>query len=224
MTVLQLQLSENLFIKDPQSSSLGKKIIKYSIQLIDELGFEAFTFKKLSIKIDSTEASVYRYFENKHRLLMYLITWYWAWIDYKIMFETHNLSNPYEKLDIALRIISEKKIQDENFPDIDEEALQRIVISESDKTYLTKQVDADNKEGLFTGYKKLCHEVATIIIEINPDYAYSHALVSTVLETASQQLFFARHLPSLTEVSEGEDLYQSNYQYLISLVFKTIKP
>jgi AcrR family transcriptional regulator len=224
MAILQLQLGQNTSLKDPQTTELGKKIIRESILMIDTLGFEAFTFRKLSKRIESTEASIYRYFENKHRLLVYLITWYWAWLDYKIEYNTHHISDPTKRLDEIIKIICSEPVQDDTFPDIDEIALGGIVIAESDKTYLTKQVDADNEEGLFRGYKKLCHEIASTIIEINPDYPYPHALVSTVLEAASQQLFFAQHLPALTEISEGEDPYKSNYQYLISLVFKTIQP
>ncbi|MEM6736044.1 MAG: TetR/AcrR family transcriptional regulator, partial [Bacteroidota bacterium] len=93
---LQLQLNPSLYLRDPQSSDLGQRIITESIQLIDEMGFEAFTFKKLSIAINSTEASIYRYFENKHRLLIYLIAWYWNYLDYKINYETHNIKEPKE--------------------------------------------------------------------------------------------------------------------------------
>jgi len=45
--------------------------------LIAEIGFEELNFKKLAIAMDSTEASVYRYFENKYKLLTYLVSWYW---------------------------------------------------------------------------------------------------------------------------------------------------
>ncbi|MDH5608082.1 MAG: TetR/AcrR family transcriptional regulator, partial [Cyclobacteriaceae bacterium] len=41
--------------------------------MIAQIGFERFNFKKLSTTINSTEASVYRYFKNKHQLLDYLI-------------------------------------------------------------------------------------------------------------------------------------------------------
>ncbi|XOV91889.1 MAG: TetR/AcrR family transcriptional regulator [Bacteroidota bacterium] len=222
MAVLQLRLNDNLSIKDPQSSELGEKIIKYSIPMIDQLGFEGFTFRKLSLEIESTEASIYRYFENKHRLLVYLISWYWAWLDYRIEFETHHLTEPEQKLKVAIRLITEKKIQDDTFPDIDEEALSRIVVSESDKIYLTKQVDENNREGLFRGYKSLCEKIANFVSEINCDYPYPHALVSTALEAAHQQIFFANHLPSLTELSLTEDPYQTNYDFIKSMIFSTI--
>jgi len=52
---IKFNLNERLFLKDPQDSELGKKIIKSSITLIDELGFEAFTFRKLAVAINSTE-------------------------------------------------------------------------------------------------------------------------------------------------------------------------
>ncbi len=222
MTVLQIRLNDNLSLKDPQSTELGEKIIRNSIPLIDQLGFEGFTFKKLSVKMESTEASIYRYFENKHRLLVYLISWYWAWLDYRIEYETHHLTDPGQKLDQALKLITEKKIQDNSFPDVDEEALARIVVAESDKIYLTKQVDEDNKEGLFRGYKSLCKNIARFVKEVNPDYPFPHALVSTALEAANQQIFFANHLPSLTEMSEVNDPYKRNYEFIKSIIFNSI--
>ena len=84
MTVLSIKLNEHLYLSDPQHTKLGQNIISKSVVLIDQLGFEQFTFKKLAKEIDSTEASVYRYFENKHRLLHYLISWYWSWLEYKV--------------------------------------------------------------------------------------------------------------------------------------------
>ena len=62
--------------------------------MIDQLGFEQFTFKKLARAIGSTEASVYRYFDNKHRLLTYLIAWYWKWMEYQINYRTRQTYFP----------------------------------------------------------------------------------------------------------------------------------
>lgn len=224
MATLQLLINENLFLRDPQETELGRKIVQDSISMIDELGFEKFTFKKLAQKIDSTEASIYRYFENKHKLLVYLIAWYWNWIEYRIDYSTQNIESPVRKLEIAIKVIAEKKDIDPTFPQIDEEALYRIVIAESDKTYLTKQVDEDNKEGLFRGFKSLCTRVVSFILEINPDYVYPHSLVSTAMQAAHQQLFYAQHLPSLSDYSGSEDqLYEQNEKFLKELVFHAIK-
>ena len=76
---IKISLNDRLYIRDPQGTTLGQKIIKHSILLIDKIGFEAFNFKKLANYMSSTEASVYRYFENKHLLLIYLVSWYWEW-------------------------------------------------------------------------------------------------------------------------------------------------
>lgn len=222
MTTLQLKLNSNLYSKDPQSTDLGLRIINQSIQIIDEIGFEAFTFKKLSIKIDSTEASIYRYFENKHKLLVYLIAWYWGWTEYRIAFETNNITDSKERLLIALKIISDKKEEDFNFPNVDETALQRIVISESDKTYLTKQVDEINKEGLFRGYKSVCRTISDLILAIAPKFKYPNSLASTCLEAANQQIFFGEHLPALSELRDAADPYKENFKFLETLVFNTI--
>lgn len=223
MTVLQIQLNKNLFLRNPQETELGRKIIQHSIRMIDNIGFEKFTFKKLAEDISSTEASIYRYFENKHRLLVYLIAWHWNWLEYTIDYSTQNIEDPEKKLQIAIKKICEKKEKDPLFPQIDEEALSRIVISESDKTYLTKQVDEDNKEGLFRGYKSLCHKIAGFVKEINAEYPYPHTLVSTVLQASHHQIFFAKHLPSLTELKkDNADLYEQNYQFLYATVFQLI--
>lgn len=200
MATLSLKLTEALYLRDPLSTELGKKILKNSIELIDSLGFEQFTFKKLASEIDSTEASIYRYFENKHRLLLYLIDWYWTWIGYKIDYETNNIPDPRERLSICLRILTEEKNADLYSADLDSKALHRIVMAEFEKTYHTKQVDSDNREGLFLPYKLVCRKVSGLVKEINPDFPYPMALVSTVMLSLNHQLFYAEHLPSLTEI------------------------
>lgn len=219
---LQLHLSSSLYLKDPQVSDLGQKIVSESIHLINEMGFESFTFKKLSNKINSTEASIYRYFENKHRLLAYLTAWYWSYLEFKINYETHNILDPREKLQIALKFITSELSDDDLFSGISESVLQKVVIHESDKTYLTKNVDIDNREGLFRGYKSLCATIVRYIKEINPEFKYPHSLISTCLEAAHQQIFFAEHLPILSDIKKGKNTYDENFEFLSTLIFKTI--
>lgn len=223
MAIISFQLSENLFLRDPQSSELGQKIIHHSIRLLDKLGFEQFTFKKLADEIQSTEASIYRYFENKHRLLLYLIDWYWTWLDYRMEFETHNVASPVDRLKICLRMLSEECKYDANVPYVDEQALQRIAAAEFEKTYLTKQVDADNKDGLFLPYKTLCKKIALVIKEINPQFAFPHSLTSTLMLTVKHQMYYAEHLPSLTDIKHNTRTQQAKLQeFLEGLVFNTI--
>jgi len=223
MAIISFQLNENLFLRDPQSSELGQKIIHHSIRLLDKLGIEHFTFKKLADEIQSTEASIYRYFENKHRLLLYLIDWYWTWLDYRLDFETHNVADARERLKICLRILSEENKYDPNIPFVDEQALQRIAAAEFEKTYLTKQVDADNKEGLFLPYKSLCKKIAQVIKEINPDFPFPHSLTSTLMLAVKHQLYYAEHLPSLTDIKYNPKSQQTKLmEFLESLAFKTL--
>lgn len=217
---IQIKISESVYTKDPASSDLGKKIIHQSIELIDKLGFEAFTFAKLADSIPCTEASIYRYFDNKHRLLIYHLTWYWTWLDYRITIATANIKSPEERLKIALRLLTTPLEQEYRIPHVDEAALYRIVIAESQKVYLTKQVDEENKKGLFLSYKRLCKKVAGIVSEINSDYLYPTALISTVVESSYDQRYFALHLPSLTEIPA--DHAEGITEYLTELVFKAI--
>jgi hypothetical protein len=88
---------------------------------------------------------------------------------------------------------------------VDEDVLHRIVVAEATKAYHTKQVDEENKEGFFLTYKSLAKRIAKIIKEVNPDYPYPRALASTLLEMANNHIYFAQHLPSLTDIEVKED-------------------
>lgn len=206
---IQMQLNENLYLRNPQNTKLGKRIIQYSIVLIDEIGFEAFTFKKLAKRIASTEASVYRYFENKHKLLVYLLCWYWEWMKFRINFNTMNIDDPKQKMKIAISSIVDTSRRNTSIEFVDEDVLHRIVVAEATKAYHTKEVDKENKEGFFLTYKSLAKRIAQIAQEINPNYPYPRALASTLLEMANNHIYFALHLPSLTDVKVQEgDLSQ----------------
>ncbi|MDO6392319.1 TetR/AcrR family transcriptional regulator [Pontibacter sp. BT731] len=200
---IKIKVEEKVYLKDPEGSEKGRDIIKHGILLIDELGLEAFTFKKLAERISSTEATIYRYFESKHMLLSYLISWYWNWLEYRLVFAINNIGSPADRLRIAISILSGRIENDLEFEHVDEATLQRIVVAESAKAYLTKTVDANNKEGFYLSYKRLCKRIADIILEINPDYKYPASLVSTIAESAHYQKFFALHLPSLTNINEN---------------------
>jgi AcrR family transcriptional regulator len=224
MAIVSFKLGGSLFLRDPQNTELGQKIITNSVQLIEKLGFEQFTFKKLAEEIDSTEASVYRYFENKHRLLIYLINWYWTWLEHKIDFATNNIEEPSERLAICLRTLTEEKKPDAFSSLLNSQALERIVMSEFEKTYLTKQVDSDNKDGVFLAYKSVCNKVASMVKEVNPTFAFPHALVSTIILTLNHQLFYAEHLPSLTDIKFNPGHHHNKLNEFISLLmFKVLE-
>jgi AcrR family transcriptional regulator len=210
-----LQINERIYLKNPEASQLGKNIIRGSIELIDEIGFEQFNFKKLGAHIDSPEASIYRYFENKHKVLLYLTSWYWAWVEYRVMFATANIPSASERMHRAIDVLTQHEVLDQTSVHIDETKLQRIVTSESSKAYLTKEVENENREGLFSGYKQLVARIAAIAQEINPAFPYPLMLISTVIEGIHHQRYFALHLPRLTNVIDGEDSISKFYRTLI---------
>ena len=203
---IQITLNERLYLRDPQQTALGKKIIKHSILLIDQLGFEAFTFKKLAQAMQSTEASVYRYFENKHMLLLYLVSWFWEWVNYLIDINTKNIVDPKQRLKIIISTLCFASKENPSIEYVNESVLHRLIIAEGAKSYHTKSVDDENKEGFFLNYKELVEKVSCVIVAIRPDFAYPHALASNLFEMANNHIYFAKHLPRLTDVSvNGED-------------------
>lgn len=216
---VNIQIDPNLYTKNPETTELGKNIVSTSILMIDELGFESFTFKKLGDRINSNESSIYRYFESKHALLVYLISWYWSWIEYKLVFTTANMKYSEEKLKRAIQVLTQQVVEDNNFSFINEVYLYRIIVSESSKAYHTKNVDDENKKGYFRAYKKVVQRVSEIVLEVSPQFEFPHMLVSTVIEGAHQQRFFSKHLPSLTDVEEGKNNIERFY---VDLVLKTI--
>ena len=197
-----ISVNDKLYVKNPETSDLGKKIIEQSILLIDDIGFENFTFKKLGEKINSNESSIYRYFESKHKLMLYLSSWYWGWIEYKLVFATNNVNNPLEKLKKAITIVTEKVNDDSETTHINEAVLNRIIVQEFTKTLLTKEVDEENKEGFFIVYKRIINRIIEIIIEVNPNYLFAKSLASSIVEGALHQHFLKEHLKTITSCNE----------------------
>lgn len=202
---LQIKMNEKLFLRNPEKSELGKKIILHGIRLIHKNGFELFTFKKLAEEIDSTEAGIYRYFENKHRLLIYITAWYWSWLEYRVTVHTNNIKDPFEKLERVIRLLATTVEDDIKTSHVEESILHQIIIAEGSKAYLTKNVSEDNKDHLFKPYKDLCAKIGDIILECNPNYKYPKSLSSTIIEMAHFQIFFMYNLPSLTDFGGNKD-------------------
>ena len=198
---IKISLNDGLYLKEPQDSKLGRKIIQHSILMIDEFGFERFNFKKLATEINSTEASIYRYFENKHLLLLFLMNWYWEWVNYLIKLNTINIENPKKKLEIIIdSFVSASKVNP-RVSYVNESKLQSIVISEGMKAYHTKEVDQENSKGFFKSYKDLAESVSIVISEINSSFKYPFSLATNLFEMSNNHIYFAKHLPRLTDIS-----------------------
>lgn len=220
---LNIQMNPSLFLRDPMSSELGKTIISHSIELISEFGFESFNFKKLAEKIESTEAGIYRYFENKHRLLIYLMDWYWSWLEYVIKFKTNNLSDSMVKLKTIVKVLVLEDLDDFTMDQlINYKCLHQIVIAEAAKSFLTKNVEEHNKIQLFKPYKDLCKHIADNITEYNSDYPYPRSLSTTIIEMSHYQHFFMNNLPALTDFGKEKD-EQKVIEFLEDLLFSSIQ-
>lgn len=199
---INITVNPELYLKNPESSDLGKNIVGHGILLIDEIGFEKFTFKKLGAKIKSNESSIYRYFENKHKFLVYITNWYWGWKEFQLTISTYGISNPHEKLLKAIEVITHPVVEDLRFGHINEVALNHIIINESSKSYLTKEVDSENKEGYFAIYKRLVNRISDMINEVAPEYQFPLSLASMILDGALHQHFLRDHIASITNCNK----------------------
>jgi AcrR family transcriptional regulator len=214
-------LNERLFLKNPQSTRLGKRLIKEAIALISTIGYEQFTFKKLAIEMETTEATIYRYFVNKHKLLIYLVDWYWAYLEFQVVFQLNNITGPREKIKKIIDILVWEDNAEIDFGAFDHRALYYIAIAEGSKTYLSKDVDDNNKEKLYKPFKDLNSRIAGIFLEYNPSYPYPNTLASSVIELSHLQHFFMHHLPRLSDFSQNKQPRDIE-MFLEDMVFKTL--
>ena len=123
-------------------------------------------------------------------------------MEYKLVFSTANIPNPMEKLRKAITIVTEKIEDDSATKHINEALLNKIIILEFTKTFLTKEVDEENKEGFFLVYKRVLNRLVVIINEVNPDYKFSKSLASSIVEGALHQHFLSDHLKTITNCNE----------------------
>lgn len=218
---VSFHLNEKVYLKDPESSEVGRQLVKIAIELIYELGFEHFTFKKLAMQVNTTEATVYRYFENKHRLLLYILNWYWSYMEYLVVFKLQNVTDPVQKLHVIIKLLTTDLPQSDGSLDYNTQYLNQIIISESSKVYLVKDVKEINKAEVFKPYKDLCSRIAIVINEYNPDYQFPRSLSSTLIETSHYQQFFSKFLPRLTD-NQGVNQSIFTSLFLTDLLFKAI--
>jgi AcrR family transcriptional regulator len=194
-------LSEPAYLKDPDSSDTGRDIVVYGAEMIACGGVESFTFRKLALRAGITEATVYRYFSNKHQLLLYLLNRYWNALEYKAMQETVHINDPLERLHRLAVLLTGPVIQ----PEQGAFALHlfSIAMSESVKVHLGTETGTDWQKGMLNGYARITGLVAETLRTAHPDYPYPRAWAATFVDSAMQQQFLMRHLPELTEVQSS---------------------
>lgn len=220
---IELNINDKLYLRDPQRSDIGRRILRHSVLLLDEIGLESFTFKKLAEHAETTEATIYRYFESKHMLLLYLINWYWAWTAIQIDMAVQNIEDAEDRLLRAIKAVVSASRRNVIVEYIDEDILHRIVVVEGTKAYHSKDVDAQNKEGFFMAYKALSAKLAELILAVNPNFQYPKALATNILEMAGNHIYFAEHLPRLTDVKTGPNLVDDVVRLLEVFTMKLIR-
>ena len=217
---ISIRVNENLYLKDPTSTEIGIKILVEGLEMINDIGFESFTFKKLAQSINTTEATIYRYFENKHNLLLYLINWYWGIISYRLLLATANIADPMQQLSNSISVLT--GLPDPSQPGYisEEMKLKQLVIQESGKALHTKNIDIENQVGVYLNYKSIVSSVSELVKKINPNFQYPEMLISTLIENANQQRFFSVHLPRLTNSSTDQDAVELFSQLIIKKVLQ----
>jgi AcrR family transcriptional regulator len=201
---ITVDINKNIYLRDPLQTDLGKKIISHSIVLLDEIGFEDLNFKKLAFRMGSTEASIYRYFENKYKLLAYLVAWYWDLMHFMLLIDIRNIEDNKKKLFKAIETLVNSLDNSTTPSYIDQEKLHTIVVENANKVYHTKKVDALNKEGFYMNYKKIIKTLSKIILDIDPDFKYPKALATNIIEQSLNNEYYLDHLPSLTDQDVGK--------------------
>jgi len=212
---LSISVNPNTYLRNPEETELGRKIIKHGIELMSETGYQCFNFKSLAQHMNSTEASMYRYFENKYMLLMYLTSWYWEYLDLQIMLNTRNIDGPVRKLRITVKTIVDGV--DEYFSQdyVNVRKLHRIVVEQSTKVTHSRKVEACEKAGMFSNYKNLNNNISDIILECDPAFKYPTALATNIIKLAMDHKYYAEHICSLTEITKCMETRQKQIQEMI---------
>lgn len=197
-TFIRIVVDEHLSLRDPQETELGRRLLSVAVEMIGEMGLEAFTFSKLARKCGSTEASVYRYFHNKHELLGYLVAWYWSWLDYQVNVRSNNIADASRRLNIILGVLAASTSGSDITPWMNEALLHRLVVSESGKLQLAGQHTAARA---YAHQEIFTRRIADAITGVHAGYKYPKALASLLIQQAHQQRWYAEHFPALTEVN-----------------------
>ncbi len=213
---ISISVNPKTYLRDPKDTNLGKKIIKHSIQSLSQTDYSCFNFKQLAKRMESTEASVYRYFENKQMLLVYLSSWYWDYLDYLIMINSRNIHDPKEKLRIAINTIVNAPAADSPVDYIDQKGLHRVIVEHFYKVIFNKALCSGESDSLFADYKKLNNNLSAIIRACNPDFRYPCALSSNIIKMAMDHNYYSEKLCSLTEITNCMETKRNQLEEMIN--------
>lgn len=205
MTKYSFSLSSDLYLRDPLSSDKGKDLLRHGAPLIIEMGLEAFTARKLAEAAGVTEATVYKYFSNKQKLLQYYFQLYWTWLEQQIKVFTAVEDDPKQRLIKAVKLLAEMPPVAADPGLVSKEVLRNLVVVEGVKAFHHAQVDADNALKLYAPFKSVAALLAGMIKTVDPQQPYPYSLATTLLEMSHSLEFYRDHLPSLTDFPNDQD-------------------
>lgn len=214
---VEIQLPNVLFLKNPKDSDIGQRILLESAAMIAEIGIDAFNFKKLALKCKCTEATVYRYFENKHKLLLYFLNIYWGWLEYRLVMNTQNISDSGKRLKKAIALLAHPEIP-ESYNEEFGKNIIAIAVQEGIKIHLTHAVKTEISDGSLTIYQTLVSRFSNLISAKLPGYLYADSLAASILDNAFQQMYFQKYYPSFCSNIQDEEHLKS---FLLSLIPKS---
>jgi len=191
--------------------------------MLGEDGFDAFTLKKLAHNLQTTESSVYRYFDNKHRLLVYHINLYWEWLNQEVHTECYQKGLQGRKaLEKAFEIMCFPQVNNWPSNGISYECMHKILTHQSVKAYFSSHVDLENKDGAHRALKSLVQCMSEWLREEAPEFDFPKSLINTLLASVMMQPFYAEHLPSLTELPAPDptssQTTQQTYRYVCQII------
>ena len=143
-------------------------------------------------------------------------------MEFLLVFKLQNVTDTKAKLETVVELLSNDLSESSGQFDYNKKYLNQIVISESSKAYLVKDVKEINKDEVFKPYKDLCSKIANIITDYDPTYKFPRSLSSTLIETSHTHQFFSNFLPKLTDSENVKD-ENFTYKFLYDLVFKVLK-
>lgn len=221
-----IRVSPKLSVRDPLETELGKKIVAEGLKLMDKIGFDAFTFKKLASQIDSTEASIYRYFKCKIQFLNYAVSWYWHWVDYTIDVRTTNLTDKKKRLEVAIIVLVESDREDPIIDHIDEGVLYRVITKEAARIFLTRNSEGIPAKDVFSGYDLLFDKIFKMIIALNPKYKHPRTLTRALISLAHKHAFDSEFLEgtSARVLHKGDERKRETKEFLYNMALSQLEP
>jgi hypothetical protein len=142
-------------------------------------------------------------------------------MEFLVTFKLENVSDKKEKLKNIVYLLTHELSESASQFDYNKKFLNQIVITESSKVYLVKEVAEINKNEVFKPYKDLCSKIAEVITQYNSSYKYPRSLSTTLIETSHHQQYFSVNLPRLTDISSKNNAEYTS-QFIEELLFKVL--